>query len=444
MIPRLPAEILCMIVDICPRSSQASLSRCCRHLYGISNPVLYRNDVQYFDSSAVFHAIAWCTCQDISLRILSSAKAGGATFRACRDAKNYHPAFVSRTKSSLHSPIHLAARRGLDKIIIFLMQHGISPDGPQMEDGLSQVRKPPLAEAICFKRESTAMLLVQSGASIFYPQFQFNAIEDAVRCGLSKLLGLMIELFQIDINEDLGYGCSMIMLAIYHGQRDIVRQLLTLGAKLLVALRHFSQNHQFMALSWTLSVVAEGLTRFLWIEGVLDLMTHLVAQRPSPTQKTQQLEALARLLEVLRKANYASCPESMIPTEELNWFLDALLERALSVKLADAALATLLLRHGARLRAGVFLKLLEILNSETFADNSVRSLRRYPKLLQSFDFVYDYCLSIPASQPTFMMKYFLKAVPIEAIRLVYDLKRQGLPLTAKGLQDLSSEGFQDP
>ncbi|KAJ9413043.1 hypothetical protein QL093DRAFT_2595212 [Fusarium oxysporum] len=418
MILSLPDELISLIAGLCSLSGQASLSRCCRHLHHISNHILYQNDVKNHESSSVFHAIAWCTNQDVALRTLSAAHRSGAKFNICRDARNFHPGNLQAKEQFQCSPIHLAARRGLDNIITFLIQHGVSPDGPP------NTRKPPLAEAIFFKNESTAIVLLRSGASIRQHLLQFDAVSDAVRHGLSNLLGLMIEMFQLDVDADLGYGCSMLMVAINHGKKSTP------------TLHQLSRNHQFIALSWTLGVGCDWLAQNLDFGDIFDLITYILSQRPWLAQRNQKVEVLGRLLDILRRLKYASCPDSALSIEELNCFLDALLERALSLEMADAGLASLLLRHGARIQAGVFFKLLEILTSKTFLEDSVRSLYRYPKLLQSFDFVYTYCLSTPPPRPSFMMRYFLKATPVEAVRLVYNLKRHNLPLTAKGVKNV--------
>ncbi|KAF4961967.1 hypothetical protein FSARC_9922 [Fusarium sarcochroum] len=282
------------------------------------------------------------------------------------------------------------------------------------------------------------MVLVRCGASMLHSSSGFDAIQDAVRNGLSALLELMINMLQLDVNTDLGHGCTMVMLAINHSQENVVRQLVTLGADLRLPVRQLSQNSQFVALSWTLDVVSDKMTPALGIHDIIDIITCIAAQRLTPSQKQQQAEVLGRLLNILRETKYASSPGSMIPTEELSLFLDALLERALSIDVVDVTLAELFQQHGAKLQAGVLLRLLEVLTSNTFTDDIFRSLRRYPRLLKSFDFVYSYCFSIPSSQLTFMMDYFVRAVPVGAVRLVFKLKHENLPLTLKGVQDLLS------
>ncbi|KAH6961675.1 ankyrin repeat-containing domain protein [Ilyonectria sp. MPI-CAGE-AT-0026] len=431
MVVLLPEEIICMITKQCSLKGQASLARSCVQLHAICNYILYRNDVQNHGCSSVFHAIAWCHDQALALRTLAAAEAGGADFRQCHDARNHHPLSFHHSDTTLHSPIHLAARRGLDDIISFLVSHGIPPDGPE------GVCRTPLAEAILHNQESTAILLVHQGASVGLQPPEFDAYRAAVRQGLAELTKIIVKAKDINVNSEDGYGCTALMLAVCHRRRRVVRVLLDLGADAKAALRDFCQNHTFASLLWTLEAGSSALRKSLGLKGLLDLVVSVAVEQVSPIQKSQQVTALQTLLELLQRARSGASSGPVLPTDELDCFLDALLQRVLSVERADAAIASMLLQHGARIRVGIFLQLLGILNSTVFAKDNLRCLRRHPRLLQSFDFVYSYCANLPAAGRSFTVEYFIENVPDQAVRLVYELKRLDLPLTARGVQRMS-------
>ncbi|RSL50301.1 hypothetical protein CEP51_015363 [Fusarium floridanum] len=428
MLLTLPEEIICMIAEQCSLGDQASLARSCDRLHGICNHILYSNDVRNHRCSSVFHAIAWCHDQFLALNTLTAAKAGGTDFKRCHDSRDHHPASLHHSDATLHSPIHLAARRGLGSIISFLIDQGIPPDG------LEGVKRTPLAEAILYNQESAAILLVRRGASVGLQPPQFEAYCAAIRQGLAELTEVIVKARGIDVNSGVGYGCTGFLLAAYYRQSRVLRALLDLGAEAKGALRHFSQTHSFASLLWTLQAGAVALRKHLGPRGLLDLVVSVVMEQAAPIQKSQQVAALHTLLDLLQREKSAVCSGSALPTAELDCFLDALLQRVLSVNRADAAIASALLQHGARIRVGIFLQLIDALNSSTFSKDTLRCLRRYPKLLQSFDFVYSYCVHVAPTKRSFTIDYFIENVPNQAIRLVRELKQFDLPLTARGIQ----------
>ncbi|RTE68626.1 hypothetical protein BHE90_016997 [Fusarium euwallaceae] len=282
--------------------------------------------------------------------------------------------------------------------------------------------------------ESAAILLVHRGASVGLQPPQFEAYCAAIRQGLAELTEVIVKARGIDVNSGVGYGCTGFLLAAYYRQSRVLRALLDLGAEAKGALRHFSQTHSFASLLWTLQAGAVALRKHLGPRGLLDLVVSVVMEQAAPIQKSQQVAALHTLLDLLQREKSAVCSGSALPTAELDCFLDALLQRVLSVNRADAAIASALLQHGARIRVGIFLQLIDALNSSTFSKDTLRCLRRYPKLLQSFDFVYSYCVHVAPTKRSFTIDYFIENVPNQAIRLVRELKQFDLPLTARGIQ----------
>ncbi|KAF5010353.1 hypothetical protein FDECE_3469 [Fusarium decemcellulare] len=428
MILLLPREIVCMIAEQCALREQASLARCCIQLHGICNHILYRNDVKHHGCSSVFHAIFRCHDQPLALRTLAAAKVGGADFRQCRDARNHHRLSFHHSDTTLGSPIHLAARLGLDGIISFLVDQGIDLDGP------ASMGKTPLVEAILHDRESTAILLVHKGASIGLQPPRFDAYRAAVCQGLAELTKVIAKIKGIDVNSTLGYGCTALTLAVCHRRARVLRTLLDLGADGRGPLKQFCQDHTFSSLLWALEAGAVALRQSVGIKGLVDLAVAVTTEQVSPVQKSQQVVALQTLLDLIRRERSAVFRGAVLPANELDYLLDALLQIILSVDRADVALASVLMQHGARMRVGIFLQLLGALNSVTFAKDTLRSLRRHPKLLQCFDLVYSHCASLPDDEKGFAINYFMENVPQHALQLVDELKQRDLPLSARGVR----------
>ncbi|RSL41733.1 hypothetical protein CEP51_016553, partial [Fusarium floridanum] len=282
-------------------------------------------------------------------------------------------------------------------------------------------------EAILHKQESAATLLVHRGASVGLQPPQFEAYCAAIREGLAELTEVIIKEKGIDVNSNVGYGCTGFLLAAYYRQGRVLRVLLNLGAEAKGTLRHFSQTHSFASLSWTLQTGSLALRKHLGPRGLLDLVVSVVTEQVAPIQKSQQVAALHLLLDLLQREKSAAYLGSAFPTDESDRFLDALMQRVLSVNRTDAAIASALLQYGARIRVGIFLQLLDVLNSSSFSKDTSRCLRRYPKLLQSFDYVYSYCVSLAPSKRSFTVDYFIENVPNKAVRLVQELNRQDVP-----------------
>ncbi|KAK2126481.1 hypothetical protein NOF04DRAFT_1327032 [Fusarium oxysporum II5] len=189
-------------------------------LYSICNPILYRNGIMNHGSSSVFYTIIHCRDQHNALSILAAAKEGGADFIKCQDTRKSHPLSFYCIDGTLFSPLHLAARRGLDDIVSYLIDQ----------------------ETILNHQETTAVLIVRRGASRGLCSPNLEAFQASIREGLTCLVRIIVEWNGVDVNADLGYGYTPLVLAVYHRKGPIILTLLGLGAHALPAIRRFCNS----------------------------------------------------------------------------------------------------------------------------------------------------------------------------------------------------------
>ncbi|KAH7195104.1 hypothetical protein BKA60DRAFT_661310 [Fusarium oxysporum] len=381
------------------------------------------NDVMNHESSAVFYAIVHCRDQHDALSILAAAKEGGADFTKCQDASKSHPLSFYRVDVTLFSPLHLAARRGLDDIVSYLIDQGLDIDG---KEGLHLTRKTPLMEAILNHQETTAVLIVRRGASrgLYPPNLEaFQA-------------RIIVERNGVDVNADLGYGCTPLVLAVCHRKGPMVPTLLELSARALPAMRRFCSDNAFLSILWLLDSGSSLFQGSLKIDETLELIFSITTERVSSAQKNQQVLALERLLKFLCQDRQIVGNAMVSMASEFGDFLDALLQTVLSVHHTDARLASLFQSWGARIHTGVFLQLCRILGSSLFTEDIRRCLRQNPGLLHCFDFVHHYSLRCSSPARGWAVSYFLNRLPSYAIRLVQELKQHDLPLTRRGVEML--------
>ncbi|KAI8411598.1 hypothetical protein FOFC_08192 [Fusarium oxysporum] len=388
-------------------------------------------------SSAVFYAIVHCRDRHDALSILAAAKEGGADFTKCQDARKSHPLSFYRVDATLFSPLHLAARRGLDDIVSYLIDQGLDVDD---KEGLHLTRKTPLMEAILNHQETTAVLIVRRGASRGLCRPNLEAFQASIREGLTCLVRIIVERNGVDVNADLGYGCTPLVLAVSHRKGSMIPTLLELGARALPAMRRFCSDNAFLSILWLLDSGSSLLWGSLKIDETLELIFSIATERVSLAQKNQQVLALERLLQLLCQDRQTVGNAMVSMASEFGDFLDALLQTVLSVHHTDARLASLFQSWGARIHTGVFLQLCRILGSSLFTENLGRCLRQNPGLLHCFDFVHHYSLHCSSPARGWTVSYFLNRVPSYAIRLVQELKQHDLPLTRRGVEmlDLSS------
>ncbi|KAF4502800.1 ankyrin repeat [Fusarium agapanthi] len=392
-----------------------------------------KNDVTSHGSSSVFYAIVHCRDRHDSLRILMAAKDGGADFTKCQDARKPHPLSLYRIDSTLFSPLHLAVRRGLGDIVSYLIDQGLDIDDKK---GLHVTRKTPLMEAILNHHEMTAVLIVQRGALRGLCPPDFEAFQASVREGLTHLVRFIVERNGVDVNAELGYGCTPLMLAVCHRKGLMISTLLELGAHALPTMRRFCTDNSFVSILWLLDSDSSLLSKFLNIDEALEIIFAIATERVSPAQKNQQVLALERLLKLFYRDRQILGNVMVSPASDFGDFLDVLLQTVLSVEHTDARLASLLQDWGARIQTGVFLQLSKILVSPFFTKDIQRCLRQNPGLLYCFDFVYHYSSHCPSPARGWAVRYFLRRVPNLAIRLVQELKRRDLPLTRRGVEML--------
>ncbi|KAF4467882.1 ankyrin repeat [Fusarium albosuccineum] len=304
MILSLPQELVCMIAELCSLGDQASLSCSCRRLCEICIRILYRNDIKNYRSSSVFHAIVHSFDERDTLAILAAAEANGVDFKRCQSASEHRLPPRYRLDATLYSPLHLAARRGRDDVISFLLDRGLLPDSPGNTEGSE---KTPLMEAILSHQESTAILLVRHGASIGLRPPNLEAFHAAVRRDLVCLVRVIIEQEGLDVNTDFGYGCTPLVLAACHRRERMARTLLSMGAQAMPTMRRFCQDHAFVSVLFMLDSCPMLMGNPLRVWEVLELVTLITEQRVSPIHKNQQVLALERSLKFLDEAWPRNC-----------------------------------------------------------------------------------------------------------------------------------------
>lgn len=443
MIEYLPIELVCMIADNCSLKDQASLARTCRQLHHACNSLLYKNDATNHGSSAVFHAIAHCVDQRVSLKTLEAAYTGGANLQKCQAFCNVKQRPFC-THLIVYPSLYLAAIRGLDCIVSFLLDHGVAPDGPEGVD------IPPLFGALSSGQETTALMLVRRGASVTSERIGMNALHASVYSGLRRIAVHLVQCNNMDINERSRCGATPVMLAIYSGNAAMVPVLIGLGANVYDPLLSAFSGYDFEFALKLLDAANITLTNGLQLHECLDLLMFVIRQKSAYGKRAHRLviDKLSTLIAV-------SCSEQQnavrsLPRAGAEWnrhtlpinaamFLDGLLQRMLSIDYGDPDIASTLIRRGATPQAGTFIEVLNALNSPLFQQNKQRLLRQHPKLLQIFQLVHSHCLSLPPGDRDMMTEYFLHRSPDDALCLIGKLSARGIGLTARGVQKLEHE-----
>ncbi|KAH6972656.1 hypothetical protein EDB80DRAFT_872823 [Ilyonectria destructans] len=413
MLLSFPPELIRMITRSCPLRTRALLASTCRRLYEICNPTLYRSDVQNHGSSSVFHAIARCTDEFVALRTLKAAANGGADFKQCQDFYGTRSFLHEPSQIAVHSPLCLAAGRGLDSIVRFLVDHGISPDGP----GGTVV--PPLFQAITNRREVTAAWLVSRGASLTWPRFPQNALQAAILNSLPSLTIYLAKWTDLDINQRTVAGSPSIVLALRSRQTLMVPLVIGLGADVKEPLWQLCREHEWRHVVGILETGSVRLAQALQTHGCLEFVLFVAMRKARSCDKGMQIVALDRImtLQTMLEVDSRGSRESL--PKEVTDMLQGLLQRMLSIDRGDLEIASVLVRHGVKLQSGIYIDLAVV--------------HQHPKVLKSFDFVFSHCSSMSMESRDATMDYFLSQVPTQAIELLQRMKDQKLPLTAHGL-----------
>lgn len=445
MLLSFPPEIVGMIANWCPLRTQASLACTCSRLYEVCNAVLYRSDVQNHGSSSVFHAIVRCTDESVALRILKAATIGGADFKQCQDFYGVRSVLHEPSQIGVHSPLCLAAGRGLDSIVRFLVDFGIDPDGP------GGIVTPPLFQAIDNRRESTAAWLVSRGASLAWPHFPRNALQAAILNNLPSLTVYLAKWTDLDINEPAVVGSSSVVLALRSRQPLMVPHVIGLGADVEEPLWQLCRDHEWRYVIGLLEAGSIRLAKVLQTRGCLDLALFVAMQKVRNYDKGLQTVVLDRIMTLqaaLESASQADQADQVDQAgqagqagqatrpKEVTDMLEGLLQRMLSIDRADLEVASVLLRHGVKLPPGIYIDLLEALDKMKLDEYREKIVYQHPKLLKSFDFVFSHCSGMSLESRDATTDYFLCKVPARAVDLIQRIKDQGLPLTAHGLRQL--------
>ncbi|KAI5455677.1 hypothetical protein BGZ63DRAFT_438439 [Mariannaea sp. PMI_226] len=433
MLLSLPPELVRKITQSCPLRTQASLVCVCKRLYETCNPIMYMCDVQDYGSSSVFHAIARCPDESVAIRTLEAAAEGGANFEQCRDFHGLQSFLLEPSQLAVHSPLCLAASGGRSRIVGFLLGRGVSPDGP------GGVVTTPLFQAIANRQDITGAWLASRGATLIRPGSPWNALHAAIANSLPVLTTYLARCTNLNINTKTVDGITSVVLALRSGQSWMVPHVISLGADVREPAWEFCRSKNWSELIALLNAGAVDFIRRLETNGCLDLIVFIATQKVPTLYQDMKITAIDRIVTLQHQLEREGQGEQPQPKGFLP-VLEGLLHRMLSVSRADLPVASVLLRHGVRIRPGIYVELLEVLHEMDISSRArqQRIVRQHRKLLKSFDFVLSYCMAIPREQRDAAMDYFLHKVPAQIVELVQQMKSQNLSLTAYGLQKLQN------
>jgi hypothetical protein len=189
---KLPIELLWTIAELSDVPTLARLTTCCCRFYWLFNTLLYQRNKIFQNSSAIFWATDSGANIATALGTLRAAAAVGADFgqekRSTiqgnlprKDNAFVEPSII--TKLSLpFTPLHSAAARGLDDVVCFLLDQGVG-----INCNRTSHEWPPLFVSICYKHISTAVLLMDRGASLILRD-ETTALHIAAAAGLLDLV----------------------------------------------------------------------------------------------------------------------------------------------------------------------------------------------------------------------------------------------------------------
>ncbi|KAJ2969233.1 hypothetical protein NQ176_g8774 [Zarea fungicola] len=228
MLLGLPAELICDITRMSPLAAQAALARTRHSLYRICNRTLYRHDSQYHGSSAIFHASTRYADQKVVIGTLRTAAATGTSLERCQPPLQRLEAVRQMSHLQICVPIYLAASSGLNDVVAFLIASGVSVEG------LSGTAITPFRGAVLAGKETTALMLLQHGASETSTIEGLDAFHASIQYGLSNLADYLVNIRNVDVNKKSKSGSTPIMLAFSSHRSTMVKKPLQLGANVLM------------------------------------------------------------------------------------------------------------------------------------------------------------------------------------------------------------------
>lgn len=232
MLDSLPTELVSHVADYCLEAEQASLSRACSRLHNICNQILYKGNARS-GASCVYHAIVRCYNQEVSIAILRKAHDAGCTFERCQSPSGPGVHVFS------FPPLYLAATKGLEDLVIFLIDSGAPLDGPAGHKTTT------LLGALFARKERIAMLLVRCGASLYAEELCISALHAAVCAGLGSVVIHLVRDKGMDVNMRTRSGATAVMLAASRRDQWMVGILVGLGARLYEALLYACHGNYF-------------------------------------------------------------------------------------------------------------------------------------------------------------------------------------------------------
>lgn len=427
MLLQFPSEIVSSIAACCPRGAQASLALTCRSLYSICNRILYRADVARGNPRSVFYPISRYKDEQLIISTLEMSISSGADLQK---AWKYNGLgfFVC---AEGHCPIYLAAVRGLEDVVSFLVRQGVSPDGPSA--ALSELS--PFSGALLAGQEQTALQLLKSGATI-QEMRGLTCLHIAVQKGMLRLTEYLILERNMEIDRRSGSGASAIMIALQTGSQPQLEQLARLGANLYEPLIHACHAHNYAGATRLLDTAGSHVTSQLQLQQVADLVILVTTH-----SKLRSRVPLVEKLLALGKAKATSSEEEQpdISSTDFQAILNGLLQHVLSLEQGtDVDIAILLMRYGAQIHASTLVQVMVTLRQ--FCRNKFNTLEKHPKLLQVFRVVYVNLVAATQENRSALARYFLRRVPEDAVIIVEELVSRNLNLDIYGMKMLLESG----
>ncbi|KAH6973317.1 hypothetical protein EDB80DRAFT_833445 [Ilyonectria destructans] len=232
---RLPNEICFMIIKACNTSTRAALILTCSRFYELGNRILFEDDAKSATPKAVFRICSRYTDARAAVAALGTARQAGANVKAYRPATCWSLIGGNCTKTWV-APIHIAAARGQDAVVEYLLASGVPIDPTKHSS------RPPLFAAIYGRQFNTAKFLIQNHASLFFDGY--TALHAAAHSGLVELVDFLVNEMKFDVNTTDKQGRTPMEYALWSHQdtwERMIPRLKGLGAILLY-------NHIFVAI----------------------------------------------------------------------------------------------------------------------------------------------------------------------------------------------------